>query len=64
MATEETEEASTDSEEVAHIMEMVVWESVAPEGAVSEVALEAVSVDKEVVDLAADAADTAVGWAG
>lgn len=55
--------ASADPEEVGHMAEVVVLESVAPDGAVMEVALEAGLVDQEAVDMAAEEADTAMGSA-
>lgn len=53
--------ASADPEELGHMVEMVVLESVAPEGAVTEVASKVDSVDQEVVDMAAETEDTEVG---
>lgn len=53
--------ASADREEVGHMAEVVVLESVAPDGAITEVALEAGLVDQEAVDMEVEEADTAMG---
>lgn len=53
--------ALADQEEMLDMAEMVVLEAVDQEAAAMELALEASSVDREVVDMAPEAADTAVG---
>lgn len=55
--------ASADPEVVVHMAEVIVLESVAPEWVVTEMPLKAGSVDQEVLDMAEEEADTAVGSA-